>query len=144
MRHLVLVVALSLLWTGAAGASEAAKKAVVYKDPQCGCCDGHADYLRENGFEVTVKPTQDLRTLRLIGGVAEHFAGCHMTLIDGYVVEGHVPVEPINRLLSERPDIKGIALPGMPTGSPGMGGQKTEPFVVYEIAPGAPKVYSVE
>lgn len=144
MRVLSLVASLLLLWTGAAGAGEPTRQATVYKDPQCGCCEGHAAYLRENGFDVTVKPTEDLRTLRLLGGIQDHFAGCHMTVIDGYVIEGHVPIGPIKRLLAERPDIKGISLPGMPMGSPGMSGEKSAPFEVYEISDGTPKVYSVE
>ncbi|KOX50538.1 metal-binding protein, partial [Streptomyces purpurogeneiscleroticus] len=70
--------------------------------------------------------------------------GCHTLLIDGYVVEGHVPVAAVRRLLAERPAIRGISLPGMPAGSPGMDGEKTEPFTVYEIGDGAPKVFARE
>jgi hypothetical protein len=70
--------------------------------------------------------------------------GCHTTLVDGYVVEGHVPIGPVLRMLAERPAIRGISLPGMPTGPPGMFGEKTEPFAIYEIGDGEPKVYAVE
>lgn len=70
-------------------------------------------------------------------------AACHTTLIDGYVVEGHVPVPLIERLLRERPEIPGIALPGMPQGSPGMSGIKAEPFTIYTISPAAPRIYAV-
>src|SRR3546814_2652481 len=66
-------------------------------------------------------------------GIPDDYQGCHLSQIDGYVVSGHVPVETVNRLLSERPDIAGITLPGMPMGSPGMSGVKTEPFTIYEI-----------
>jgi hypothetical protein len=107
------------------------------------CCEGYADYLRENGFEVTVKPTHDLPLMHRQYGVPEALVGCHTTLVDGYVIEGHVPIGPVLRMLTERPAIKGISLPGMPAGSPGMFGEKPGPFTINEIGDGA-KVYAVE
>jgi hypothetical protein len=121
----------------------AGKKVTLYKDPQCGCCEGYADYLRSNGFDVTIVPTHDLPLLDDKYGIATELQPCHLSLIDGYVVGGHVPVEVVNRLLSERPKITGITLPGMPLGSPGMNGEKTAPFKIYEIAKGPPKLYAV-
>jgi hypothetical protein len=118
--------------------------ATLYKNPQCGCCEGYADYLRENGFEVTVKPTHDLPLLHRQYGVPEPLVGCHTTLVDGYVVEGHVPIGAVLRMLTERPAIKGISLPGMPAGSPGMSGEKARPFTIFEFGEGEPKVYAVE
>jgi hypothetical protein len=144
MRYLLAVMVLAgALGNGPANA-EAPRAATLYKSPQCGCCEGHADYLRANGFEVTVKPTHDLPLLKRRYGVPAALEGCHTTLIDGYVVEGHVPVASILRLLSERPDIKGISLPGMPAGSPGMSGEKTAPFTIYAIGDEPAKVYAVE
>jgi len=129
-------------------ADDAAKTGTLYKDPNCGCCQEYANYLRQNGYELSVVPTEDLGGLRHEHRVPEELAGCHMAVIDGYVVEGHVPVDMINRLLGERPAIKGISLPGMPMGSPGMSGKKSEPFTVLEIAAeksdDAPRVYGVE
>jgi hypothetical protein len=120
-------------------------KATLYKNPQCSCCDEYAKYLRRNGFEVRVVSTHDLSLVKKQHGIAEKFEGCHTTLIDRYVVEGHVPVKTIDKLLTERPDILGISLPGMPEGSPGMTGRKTEPFTIYEIGNAAePRVYAVE
>ena len=88
----------------------------------------------DNGFEVTVKPTHDLPLLHRQHGVPEPLVGCHTTLVDGYVVEGHVPISALCSACStERPAIKGISLPGMPAGSPGMFGEKTAPFTTYEI-----------
>ncbi len=123
-----------------------ARKAVLYKNPQCSCCEGYADYLRGNGFDVTVKPTHDLAMISQKAGVPEQLEGCHTMFIDGYVIDGHVPVGIVRRLLTERPEIKGITLPGMPAGSPGMTGQKTAPFVVYALPKdgGAPTVYAKE
>lgn len=144
MRRLMLALTLLLLPIGAAHAEESAKTATLYKDPQCGCCESYADYLRANGFAITVKPTYDLTLIKRQHGVPEKLDGCHTMLIDGYVVEGHVPVATLNKLLTERPEIKGISLPGMPLGSPGMGGAKTEPFTIYEFSGRAPQVYAVE
>ena len=117
--------------------------AVMYVNPQCSCCLGHAEYLRQNGFKITVKETQDMSQIRRQHGVSEKFEGCHIMLIDGYVVEGHVPASAIKKLLAERPRIKGISLPGMPDGSPGMTGVKAEPFKIIEISDEA-KVFAIE
>jgi hypothetical protein len=126
--------------------AQSAKQATLYKNPDCGCCDGYAAYLRENGFRVKVIPTHDLTLIKKRHSVAAAFEGCHTTLIDRYVVEGHVPVASINKLLAERPDIKGISLPGMPEGSPGMSGTKDGPWPIYEIGsdPNTPRVFAVE
>jgi hypothetical protein len=121
-------------------------QATLYKDPQCGCCEGYADHLRQNGFAVEVIPSYDVARISRDAGVPEALQGCHTTMIDGYVVDGHVPADIVLQLLTERPAIAGITLPGMPTGSPGMGGPKTGPFTVYSVtgADEEPAVYAVE
>ena len=139
---------LSLMLTLAAAFAIAAARAempdaLMYKNPQCGCCEEYAKYLRRNGFKVTVKETHNMSLISRQNGVPEKLAGCHTMLIGGYVVEGHVPVGAINKLLKERPSIKGISLPGMPDGSPGMTGVKTEPFTIYEVSDQA-RVFAVE
>src|SRR5260370_36208082 len=108
-------------------------KATLYKNPQCSCCEGYAAYLRKNGFEVDVKPTNDLAEISSKAGVPEKLQGCHTMFVDGYVVDGHVPVNVVRRLLSERPPIAGITLPGMPAGSPGMNGSNERTFTVYAV-----------
>ena len=138
--------ALGGIFTGAPAAAPAipaGKQVALYKDPQCGCCEGYADYLRGHGFRVSVVPTHDLPLLNDKYGIAADLQPCHISLIDDYVIGGHVPVEVVDRLLSERPKITGITLPGMPPGSPGMNGEKTAPFTIYEIAKGARNVYAV-
>ena len=117
----------------------------LYKDPQCGCCEGYAAYLRQNGFTIDIKPTHDLAEISQNAGVPAELQGCHTMFVDDYVVDGHVPVDVIHKLLSERPAIAGITLPGMPTGSPGMTGQKTAPFTIYAVTKDgtAPRVYAV-
>lgn len=121
-------------------------KALLYKSPQCGCCEKYAEYLRRNGFDVTVKPTHDLASISHKAGVPADLAGCHTMFVAGFVVDGHVPVDVVRRLLSERPPIAGISLPGMPAGSPGMSGTKTGPFVIYALLKdgGDPAIYSKE
>ena len=147
--HKIIVAALAVAILGAGvyltNASLAvAQEATLYKNPQCGCCEAYADYLRDNGFTVTVKPTHELVAMRREAGIPDDFQGCHLAFIDDYVVSGHVPVATVNRLLSEHPDIKGVTLPGMPMGSPGMSGAKTEPFTIYAVGDGKPSVYAVE
>jgi hypothetical protein len=142
MRTLLVLVMMGAL--GGAAHAEEPRTATLYKNPACACCETYADYLRENGFEVTVEATHDLPLLKRQHTVPAALEGCHTTLVDGYVVEGHVPVNTLIRLLTEKPAIKGISLPGMPAGSPGMFGEKTEPFTIYEIVDGFPKVYGVE
>ncbi|WP_077926231.1 DUF411 domain-containing protein, partial [Wohlfahrtiimonas larvae] len=92
----------------------------LYKDPNCGCCTAHADYLKENGFKVTMIDHPNIVEIKQQYGTLRG-ASCHTIVMDGYVIEGHVPVASIKKLWAEQPDIKGIALPGMPYNSPGMG-----------------------
>lgn len=129
-------------------ASRAADDAVLYKDPDCSCCGEYAGVLEREGFRVRIKETTALDALRRMAGVPDKLASCHTMTIGNYVVEGHVPVAAVRKLLAEKPDIRGIALPGMPQGSPGMTGQKEGPFVVYEIgtrdASGQAKVFARE
>ena len=140
----ILACALLVLTASSGSGEEASRSVALYKNPDCGCCESYAAYLRANGFAVTVKPTHELSAMSREAGIPDELQGCHLSIIDGYAVSGHVPVDSVRRLLSERPEIKGITLPGMPLGSPGMNGSKTEPFTVYEIGDGRPKVYAVE
>jgi len=141
---------LALLLGGMAGtvsasaqAADESKKVTLYKNPSCECCEGYADYLRGYGFEVKVVPTHDLPLLGEKYGIPTDLEPCHISLVGGYVVGGHIPVEVINRLLADKPAITGINLPGMPTGTPGMGGKKAAPFTIYEIGKDPRKVYAV-
>jgi hypothetical protein len=135
---------MALLLPAGGLAAEADRTATLYKNPDCGCCDEYAEYLRRSRFTVAVKATEALEAIKRRHGVRANFDGCHTTIVGGYVVEGHVLVAPINRLLKERPRVKGISLPDMPLGSPGMTGAKEKPFVIYEFGGDAPRVYSVE
>ena len=104
--------------------------ALVFKTPSCGCCTLWVDYMREAGFEVDARDLNDIIPVKIDAGVPPRMLSCHTTLIDGYVVEGHIPAEHVKRLLEDRPDIVGIAVPGMPIGSPGMEGIGARPYQV--------------
>lgn len=116
------------------GNPSTAAEVMLYKNPQCGCCENYADYLRENGFSVVVKPTHELTAMSRDAGIPDEVQGCHLAMIEGYVVSGHVPIRTVNKLLTERPQIAGVTLPGMPLGSPGMSGPKAGPFEILEIS----------
>ena len=140
-----LIFGITLVAAADSQAAGTSKNVALFKNPECGCCESYADYLRGNGFTVTVKPSEDLFAMGRKAGIPDDFQGCHLAYVDGYVVSGHVPVAAVRRLLTERPnDVKGITLPGMPAGSPGMGGTKEAPFTVYGIGAGTPRVFSVE
>jgi hypothetical protein len=109
-------------------AAESASQITLYKDAQCGCCGAYADYLRDNGFTVTVVETPHLPMMYARYGVPSAFQSCHLAMVDRYLAVGHIPVDVIKRMLAEKPSITGITLPGMPAGSPGMGGSKTDHF----------------
>lgn len=124
--------------------AEQHNSATLYKNPECSCCDEYAKYLRRNGYTVKVVATHDLAAVRRQHSVPEALEGCHTLVIGGYAVEGRVPYTHIDRLLVEKPTMKGISLPGMPQGSPGMTGRKSEPFTIYEIRSGERKVYATD
>jgi len=102
----------------------------VYKSPTCGCCGKWVEHLEANGFSVEVKQRRDLRPIKQQLGVQAALQSCHTGVIDGYVIEGHVPAADIRRLLEQRPAVRGLAVPGMPMGSPGMEGPRPQPYEV--------------
>lgn len=116
----------------------------VYKTPTCGCCTAWIDHLRANGFKVNAHNVQDTAPYREKFGVPASFGSCHTGMVDGYALEGHVPASEIKRMLAEKPKAKGLAVPGMPMGSPGMEvpGQTADAYdVLLFQANGKYKVY---
>lgn len=109
-------------------------KATIYKSSSCGCCDLYTKYPKKYGFQAEIVDIFDLNSIKTRYNIPSSMQSCHTTVIGDYFVEGHMPIEAINELLEKKPDIAGIALPGMPSGSPGMPGYKTEAFVVYQVA----------
>ena len=112
----------------------------VHKDPNCGCCGGWIDHLRANGFQARAIDTTKLDQVKARLRVPEELASCHTAEIAGYVIEGHVPARAITKLLAERPKVLGLAVPGMPAGSPGMGGDP-EIYDVIAFGDGATRVF---
>lgn len=125
MKTLIAAI-LGLLLICSVNAAEPKDVITVYKSPTCGCCDGWVEYLRDNGFEIEARDTNKLTELKEKLGLTDRkLMSCHTAIVGGYIVEGHVPVDDIRRLLREKPDVVGITAPGMPQFSPGM--QSLEP-----------------
>ena len=117
----------------------------VYRDPSCGCCESWANIAREAGYEVSLIDDPDMATVKKRLGVPEDLASCHTATVNSYVVEGHVPMDDVARLLSGPASIRGIAVPGMPAGSPGMempDGTKQRYDVIAFAADGRTSVFS--
>lgn len=126
LRHRALLVLFSIAVAaaslGAQSAGAAAKKShlQVYKSPTCGCCAKWVEHVNAAGYTTSVTNLPDVSAIKTKHGVPAQLSSCHTSLVDGYVIEGHVPAEDIRRLLRERPAVVGLAAPGMPAGSPGM------------------------
>jgi len=127
-----ITIAASLLSTKTATATGTVVE--VYKDPTCGCCGKWAEHLRNNGFDVHIQEVPSTADYRRKFGVPDALASCHTAIVDGYAIEGHVPAADIQRLLKEHPKARGLAVPGMPIGSPGMEGARTEAYSVMIFA----------
>ena len=105
----------------------------VFKTPSCGCCYGYVLFLEEEKFKVKQTDMRSLHTIKQKYNIPVEMQSCHTTIMGKYFIEGHVPLEAVEKLLKEQPDIDGIALPGMPIGTPGMPGDKDEPYVIYQL-----------
>ncbi|HYH37590.1 MAG TPA: DUF411 domain-containing protein [Azospirillum sp.] len=121
--------ALTLL-RGMTSPADAAPAVTVWKAESCGCCGGWVDHMRKAGFPVTVHVVDDVDPVKARLGVPERLQSCHTAEVGGYVLEGHVPADSVARLLRERPAAKGLAVPGMPQGSPGMETGTKDPYQV--------------
>jgi hypothetical protein len=122
-----------------------APKVEIYKDPSCGCCGQWVTHLQRAGFATTVSDVQSIETVKIKYHVPARLQSCHTAVVDGYVIEGHVPASEVRRLLTERPKIVGLAVPGMPIGSPGMEGSGGKPYDVVSFdAAGHSRVYSTQ
>ncbi len=136
------VLAANVAGTSISGRAYAAEF-TVYKSPWCGCCSKWVDHLQANGHDVVTKDIEDLDMIKKMAGVPENLQSCHTAMVDGYVIEGHVPAKDIERLLTERPKANGLAAPGMPTGAPGMeGGAPDQYDVMLFRSDGSASVYS--
>ena len=125
----LLALVASVSWSVMAQATEV----TVYKSPTCGCCNAWIKHMEANGFTVRSHNTNDVAQYKVRYGIKPELASCHTALVDGYVIEGHVPAGDIKRLLRERPAVTGLAVPGMPAGSPGMEGPRKDPYRVLSF-----------
>ena len=135
MNKIFATVIAALFFAAAIGALTATPAAAddrpvitVYKSPACGCCGAWVEHLRKNGFDARVHEVPDATLYRAKYGVPEALGSCHTAVVGGYAIEGHVPAADIKRLLRDRPKAKGIAVPGMPIGSPGMPGPRKDRY----------------
>jgi hypothetical protein len=113
----------------------------VFKTPTCGCCYGYVLFLEKEKYKVKQTDMRSLHSIKQKYNIPIEMQSCHTTIMGKYFIEGHVPIEAINKLLKEQPDIDGIALPGMPIGTPGMPGDKDEPYVIYQLTEGKFSVF---
>ena len=130
------------------GASHAARATglptvTVHKDPSCGCCEAWVDHIKAGGYAASVLEAPRINAVKTRLGVPQPLWSCHTAEVEGYVLEGHVPASAIERLLAERPKVRGLAVPGMPVGSPGMEVEGREPqaYDVIAFGDGAPQTF---
>jgi hypothetical protein len=126
------------LTTGAAtpatvGADPKQPVITVYKDASCGCCKSWIEHLIKHGYRVDAKDSPDMTEIKRSLGVPEGLSACHTAVVNGYLIEGHVPAADIARLLKAKPKVAGLAVPGMPMGSPGMEGPRTQHYQVLSF-----------
>jgi hypothetical protein len=143
--HFLLIGTASLSVVSRGGRSASLSAVSVYRNPGCGCCEGWVDAMREAGFVVTVEDVTNLMERRTAYALRPDLASCHFALIEGYVFEGHIPPSTVTRFLTERPaSARGLVVPGMPVGSPGMGPEGSgAPYdVLLLFEDGSTRVYA--
>src|SRR3954470_7905025 len=117
-----------------AGATPTLPKMTITKDPTCGCCEGWAEHVKSAGFPVEIAEVSDINRVKVRVGIPSNLYACHTAQVAGYLLEGHVPASTIKRLLFERPKVRGLAVRGMPVGSPGMEAEGAEPETYDVVA----------
>lgn len=134
MRHLKLMGALSALAISAASMPAHASDhnaMTVFKSPWCGCCEVWTKAMEDAGFKIEIHHLEDLTSVKKQAGVTPDLEACHTALLGDYVIEGHVPLQAVEKLMSEKPDVRGISVPGMPSGSLGMGYDENASYTVF-------------
>ncbi len=126
----LLAMIVTLFFSATVSLAEGPQTMTVWKTPWCGCCGNWVRHMEEAGFEVDVREIEDLDVVKRQAGIPEKLQSCHTATVDGYIIEGHVPAPDVKRLLQERPKVGGLAVPGMPSGSPGM---ENGQFDAYEV-----------
>ena len=143
MKKTLIYTLLAVTATFAFAADKAGAEVTVFKSPTCGCCTKWSAHMRENGFAVNEKLVDNVAAYKQQLGVPVYLSSCHTALVGGYVIEGHVPANDVRRLLVERPDIRGLTVPGMVVGSPGMeqGGRQDSYSVIAIRKDGTSYIY---
>lgn len=144
-RRTLLNAGIALAVLAPATAFAAAIKATLYKDPSCSCCEAYAKYLDKNGYKVKVIPSPNLEQVTLAAGIPQSLVGCHLTKIGDYVFEGHIPAPLIKKFMAHPGKAKGLAIPGMPDGLPGMpamAGMTVSPIAIYLVGTPKPVVFA--
>jgi hypothetical protein len=133
VKHIRVLMLAAIVGTAGFSAAQAEEdmKMTVFKTPWCGCCEVWTQAMKQDGYDVTVRDLEDLTAIKKQAQVPGKLEGCHTAVLGEYVLEGHVPLQAIEKLMSERPEIRGIAVPGMPQGSLGMGEDPEAQYVVY-------------
>lgn len=134
MKQILSVISLMLVVALGASCTQVpteTTEVIVYKSVTCGCCKEWIRHLKTNGFAVKAYDVQDLAQVKRQNGVSPQLGSCHTARVGDYVIEGHVPAQDIKRLLAQKPAVAGLAVPGMPAGSPGMEGPRKDPYNVY-------------
>ncbi|PXX94645.1 DUF411 domain-containing protein [Halomonas sp. LBP4] len=140
LSHVLSAASALMLGTGVAYASVPVE-AIMFKNPNCTCCAGYAEHLEDNGIKVKVVPTDQMAKVKQQARIPVSETACHTLSIGGYAVEGHVPFKAIEKLFEEMPDVNGLTLAGMPSGSPGMPGPKMGDFEVKSFKNGQAELY---
>ena len=130
---LFLILAVFVVGCTSPAKTQFPQQVTIFKSQSCGCCGLYADYMQKRGFEVQVTNLPNMDSVKTQYAIPSNMQSCHTTIVGDYFVEGHIPMEAIDKLLAEKPAVAGIAMPGMPYGSPGMPGNKQGPFVIYAI-----------
>ncbi|MCF6320842.1 MAG: DUF411 domain-containing protein [Rhizobiaceae bacterium] len=131
--YLAMAALASAMFVSTQTSAQETKNMTVFKTPWCGCCKVWSDAMQKAGFTVTEKNMSDLSLIRKQASVTDEIAGCHTAILGDYVLEGHVPLQAIDKLLAEKPDIRGLAVPGMPSGSLGMVYDENAQYNVYSF-----------
>lgn len=134
MKLLKIFLAIGLMFSNIPAQAEEPTAITVYRSMTCSCCGKWLEHLKQNNFTIKDVPTEDMQAIKTKYGVSEKMASCHTAIVDGYVVEGHVPADDIRAMLKTKPNIVGIAVPEMPSGTPGMEmGGKKDPYNVMSF-----------
>ena len=143
-RRILAVLAAGLICAPShAGETSTVIEMAVFKSPTCGCCTKWVEYMQRNGFKIDVYDQSDLTAIKSYYGITQSLASCHTAVVDGYVIEGHVPAADVRRLFEERPAVRGLTAPGMPQFSPGMRSETPRDYDVLSFdAAGNVEVYS--